>query len=362
MLRLRPSCVTEVVRAYEPLLTHGASEFTKEGGSLLLPAFPARTLKNLCTCAISHLRRWGSLVQLRPPVYIVGDIHGNLFDFLRIFVMAKAPPASQFLVLGDYVDRGEFSLEVITLLLALMIYYPGNVIPLRGNHEFTCVNEAYGFLDDVRCAYGSSDLHAAFNEVFTWMPIAATVGDQFFCVHGGLSPALTSLAVVEAIQKPITDFTSQLISDLVWSDPAQDIAMFESSIRGNGNRFGADALAAFLKKTGMRAVIRAHQCVANGVEGFAGNSLYTVFSSSNYETSTNRCGLLFVAPNGDVQAFSLPPGAKISRSDVMFAQHGSDADRAAGHIFRPLSVRLSSNPTRSASTPPLASARRVGTP
>ena len=84
-----------------------------------------------------------TLIELSPPVKIVGDVHGQYSDLIRLFEMSEFPPASNYLFLGDYVDRGKQSLETILLLLCYKIKYPNNFFLLRGNHE--CANVTRGW-------------------------------------------------------------------------------------------------------------------------------------------------------------------------------------------------------------------------
>jgi protein phosphatase len=265
---------------------------------------------------MNHFRFQSSLLDLDPPIYIVGDLHGNLFDLLRILIHIGPLPGAHVLFLGDYVDRGEYSIEVVVLLFALVLRYPEAVFMIRGNHEFHEINGRYGFRRDLADAFpnDATCLFQAFNACFDWLPFSALVGGDILCVHGGISPSITALNDLRDMARPVSSCNDTCIADLVWSDPTEDSPGFLQSNRGRGVTFGVEAVAGFICRLSLRHIVRAHQCVADGVETFAKGIVYTVFSCSDYCDGTqNACGLLYVNVNGEIEQMSMPSGYRIPR-------------------------------------------------
>lgn len=221
------------------------------------------------------------LIELEAPVKIVGDIHGQYSDLIRMFEMCGFPPSSNFLFLGDYVDRGKHSLETILLLMCYKIKFPENFFLLRGNHECANVTRVYGFYDECkrRC---NVKVWKTFVDTFNCLPIAAIVAGKIFCVHGGLSPALSHMDDIRHIARPtdVPDFG--LLNDLLWSDPADQEKDWESSERGVSYSFGKKVITEFLARHDFDLVCRAHMVVEDGYEFFEDRILVTVFSAPNY--------------------------------------------------------------------------------
>ncbi|KAH0792176.1 Ser/Thr protein phosphatase [Histomonas meleagridis] len=196
----------------------------------------------------------------------------------------------------------------------MQLLFPQHIYLLRGNHEFEAINDFYGFHSECINNYKSQVLYDSFNTAFDNLPIAAIIDQKIFCVHGGLSPLLTSFTQISTMPKPLKSYDSDLVSDLVWSDPSTENPRYVQSQRGTGVMFGTEAVNDFLETFSLKHIIRAHQCVPMGISCFGGNNLYTVFSCSNYsEGNGNRCGLMFVSHDLDVQVFSLPPVAQLDR-------------------------------------------------
>ncbi|KAJ3101342.1 serine/threonine protein phosphatase Pzh1 [Phlyctochytrium planicorne] len=221
------------------------------------------------------------LLELNPSVNVVGDIHGQFEDLLRIFDRCGYPPAANYLFLGDYVDRGKNSLETILLLLCYKIKYPENFFILRGNHECASVNRVYGFYDECkrRC---NLKIWKVFTDVFNCLPVAAIVAGKIFCLHGGLSPSLLTFDDIRAIQRPSDVPDYGLLNDLLWSDPSEYVIDWEDNERGVSYCFGRSVVKEFLAKHDLDLVARAHMVVEGGYEFFADRQLVTIFSAPNY--------------------------------------------------------------------------------
>ncbi|CAA21222.1 Serine/threonine-protein phosphatase PP1-2 [Schizosaccharomyces pombe] len=238
-------------------------------------------IRYLCTTSRSIFLSQPMLLELEAPLKICGDIHGQYSDLLRLFEYGGYPPDANYLFLGDYVDRGKQSLEVICLLFAYKIKYPENFFLLRGNHEFASINRIYGFYDECKRRY-SIKLWKTFTDCFNCMPVAAVIDEKIFCMHGGLSPDLNSLDQIQRIIRPTDIPDTGLLCDLVWSDPEKDLTGWGENDRGVSYTFGADVVSRFLQKHDLDLICRAHQVVEDGYEFFGKRQLVTIFSAPNY--------------------------------------------------------------------------------
>ncbi|KAF3918324.1 hypothetical protein ABW21_db0206201 [Orbilia brochopaga] len=235
----------------------------------------------ICSAAREVFLGQPSLIELKAPVKIVGDVHGQYTDLLRMFEMCGFPPSANFLFLGDYVDRGKQSLETILLLMCYKLKYPENFFLLRGNHECANVTRVYGFYDECkrRC---NVKIWKTFVDTFNTLPIAAIVAGKIFCVHGGLSPSLSHMDDIRSIQRPTDVPDYGLLNDLLWSDPADMQNDWEENERGVSYCFGKKVILEFLQRHDFDLVCRAHMVVEDGYEFFNDRTLVTVFSAPNY--------------------------------------------------------------------------------
>uniref|UniRef100_A0A672ITG8 Serine/threonine-protein phosphatase n=1 Tax=Salarias fasciatus TaxID=181472 RepID=A0A672ITG8_SALFA len=269
--------------------------FTTLFTALVLPGKNVQLTENeirgLCLKSREIFLSQPILLELEAPLKICGDVHGQYYDLLRLFEYGGFPPESNYLFLGDYVDRGKQSLETICLLLAYKIKYPENFFLLRGNHECASINRIYGFYDECKRRYNIK-LWKTFTDCFNCLPVAAIVDEKIFCCHGGLSPDLQSMEQVRRVMRP-TDVPDQgLLCDLLWADPDKDVLGWGENDRGVSFTFGADVVTKFLHKHDMDLICRAHQVVEDGYEFFAKRQLVTLFSAPNYCGEFDNAGAM----------------------------------------------------------------------
>ncbi|TKR77458.1 hypothetical protein L596_018429 [Steinernema carpocapsae] len=243
--------------------------------------FTEQELIELCYRTRETFWMQPTMIEVSAPVNICGDIHGQYEDLIALFTQNGFPPEKKYLFLGDYVDRGPYSIEVMVLLFAYKVLYPDEITLLRGNHESRPVNMQYGFFLECKKRY-STVLYECFQFAFYTMPFCARVEKKILCMHGGISEDLGSLKQLEKIERPCDIPDLGVLADLTWADPDPNIQGYEESPRGAARIFGPDALKAFCKLHGLELIVRAHQVVEEGYEFFGDRHLVTIFSAPNY--------------------------------------------------------------------------------
>ena len=154
---------------------------------------PEEKVKALCEKAKEILVTEKNVKPVCAPVTICGDIHGQFYDLKELFRIGGDLPDSNYLFLGDYVDRGYYSVETVCLLVCLKVRYPSRITILRGNHESKQITQVYGFYDECHRKYGNAKVWQYFTGLFDYLPLTAVVDDSIFCLHGGLSPSIDTL-------------------------------------------------------------------------------------------------------------------------------------------------------------------------
>ena len=251
------------------------------------------------------------------PCYIIGDIHGNLEDLLSLekSIWKRFPcVGANYLFLGDYVDRGRWSLECTLYIMSLKILMPNKVLMLRGNHEVRILQAAYTYKQECCTKYGEDyglKIWEATNRVFDKLPVAAVVDDAIYCAHGGIPRSAKTIAEINAVKKELSnpEAESNIVWEILWSDPCHaqqfnDVCSFmrvnpkeqEGFVRNNkrGTAFLFNEIGAngFLQQNGLTHIVRAHEVPPRGYAFHFGTKCITIFSCSHYCGNDNACSCL----------------------------------------------------------------------
>ncbi|XP_071452640.1 serine/threonine-protein phosphatase rdgC [Hetaerina americana] len=301
--------------------------FTKKKVAPLHPRYVASIVRE----ATARLKGLPNLnpasTALSRQVTICGDIHGKLDDLLIVLHKNGLPSAENpYVFNGDFVDRGKRSIEVLIILLACFLLFPGAVYLNRGNHEDHIINLRYGFVREMRSKYRqhADRLLVLIERMYRWLPLGTLVDNKVFVVHGGISD-VTDLTVirnaerqkyVSLLRTPITDSSVhsepekegkdqgpedeggpptvdkeewKQVFDILWSDPTPNEGCEPNTLRGAGTYFGPDVTEQFLEKHGLSLLVRSHECKLDGYEMVHGDKVITIFSASNYyEVGSNK--------------------------------------------------------------------------
>ncbi|TGO56813.1 hypothetical protein BOTNAR_0215g00080 [Botryotinia narcissicola] len=259
------------------------------------------------------LKQEPNLLEMDAPITVCGDVHGQYYDLMKLFEVGGDPADTRYLFLGDYVDRGYFSIECVLYLWSLKIWYPNSLWLLRGNHECRHLTDYFTFKLECKHKY-SERIYEACMDSFCALPLAAVMNKQFLCIHGGLSPELHTL---DDLKSDVTNLSWQidrfreppthgLMCDILWADPLEEFGQEKTSeffihnhVRGCSYFFSYPAACNFLEKNNLLSIIRAHEAQDAGYRmyrktrttGFP--SVMTIFSAPNYlDVYNNKAAVL----------------------------------------------------------------------
>ncbi|OHT11262.1 Serine/threonine-protein phosphatase PP1 isozyme 2 [Tritrichomonas foetus] len=250
-------------------------------------------LIKICQVGQKFLNQDDIVLKLQGPICVIGDIHAQYIYLWKFLQKGGDPENTKYLFLGDYVDRGVNSIEVMTMLLCLKIMYPDNIYLIRGNHETEKMTKSYGFYEECIESY-DEEVYNAFLDLFDYLPLAAVIGEKLLCVHGGISPHLEKVEQLEEFERPLKIPDSGLLSDILWADPVKETGGFGTNPkRGGSLTFDPVVTKKFLRDNGLKGIIRAHEWVMEGYEApFDG--VVTLFSSPNYCDQMRNKGAMAV--------------------------------------------------------------------
>jgi diadenosine tetraphosphatase ApaH/serine/threonine PP2A family protein phosphatase len=285
-------------------------------------AFSRDIVIDLAKQCLSIVMSQTIVLEVKSPVKVFGDIHGQYIDLMRFFDLWRSPTdinnggdidSYDYLFLGDYVDRGLRSLETICLLMALKIKFPSQIHLLRGNHEDIAINSMFGFAEECadRLNEDIEDPNSAFkiiNAFFDCLPLAAVIDKSALCIHGGIGSSLHSVEDIKKLHRPIQivhevlSIEHQILIDILWSDPTEsddELGIQANLTRDPHNtgyivKFGPDRVEQFLKSNKLQMIFRGHECVMDGIERFAKGQLMTIFSATDYCGQHKNAGAMLV--------------------------------------------------------------------
>ena len=291
--------IDEAVDIYLRMLNLNFNRIISREDTFYLPFLKKDKVLAVCKEAHCLIGNDPVLMHIESPCYIIGDIHGNLIDLIRILKRIKYNGDTNLLFLGDYIDRGEFSFETMMLLFVLKIKYPQKVYFLRGNHEFSSeITQSMELPDEISKQYGEKDLiYQQILENFAVLPLAAIIDSKVFCAHGGIGPQVMDIQVINNIQRPVYDCNNYILKSLLWSDPSEKNGYFENSPRKIGYTYGQYSCKEFLRNNKLERIVRAHEYKDDGFDSCFDGLVTTIFSSSNYNDCKNKASAALYSNN-----------------------------------------------------------------
>ncbi|PWA97043.1 serine/threonine protein phosphatase, BSU1, Metallo-dependent phosphatase-like protein [Artemisia annua] len=218
----------------------------------------------LCYAAEQIFISETTVLQLKAPIKVFGDLHGQFTDLMRLFDEYGFPSSA-----GD-----------ITQLFRFLANW---FVGIQGENDGIWAWQR-------------------FNQLFNHLPLAALIEQKIICMHGGIGRSIHSVEQIEKIERPINmDAGSVVLMDLLWSDPTENDSVegLRPNARGPGLvTFGPDRVTDFCKRNKLQLIIRAHECVMDGFERFAQGQLITLFSATNYCGTASNAGAILVIGRG----------------------------------------------------------------
>ncbi|KAH0572160.1 Serine/threonine-protein phosphatase [Spironucleus salmonicida] len=265
----------------------------------------------LLKISIELLSKLPNVIDYNSDNFIaIGDLHGTYISLLEI-LPGTINKDDKFIFLGDYVDRGFFSVEILYVLLSLLIQYPNNIILLRGNHETESMSSQNGFFLELFIKFVNQqysnckeflELYSLFLQLFNSLPIVCTTPNYTLLHAGPAQIPLEQINLLNRFKDPESDTTDYTqndpISDIIWSDfeGQQKFPYGENLARGVSITYNSQAIKIF---TGDKLLIRSHTCVSDPIieQNFINIFSVAMYDGSNKASFFNKNPVLFTVDN-----------------------------------------------------------------
>ncbi|OHT05297.1 Serine/threonine-protein phosphatase PP1 isozyme 5 [Tritrichomonas foetus] len=280
---------------------------------LRLPKIPYHLFAELIKATERCFSDEPNILHLNGPIHVVGCLYGHILDLLGVLQTFGFPPKTHYLFLGNLIDQGEFSLEVLTLVFALKLIYPEFIHVIRGDHETKDVCLLKEFHNDLLADYDDK-LFFPCIKAFSQIPLAAIIDNKFICLSGGFGPNILDITTVDFIKRPAIILNDPNLIEILFSDPTEYLPMFMPSSRGFGNLFGENAVSEFLKVNKFQGLIRGRQFEEEGVKMYFNQTCASVCTASG---ERGKPSVLRVE-DGNLIPHNLKHLPPLNRADAVF--------------------------------------------
>ena len=263
-----------------------------------------------------------SLIKIRSPCKIFGNMYGIYTDLMRYFESYGNPSDNiqngdinvmQYIFLGDFCDRGTQSLEVILLLFALKIKYPNFIYLIRGHHEDININEFYGLGSECKEKLNEDikkedSIFQKINQVFDYLPFGVLVDNNILCIHSGLGTSIKLLDDILNIPRPIQvnqnpeNNVELQVLDLLYSEYNYENennlyninSLRDKKQKGFIVNYGKEVLDKFCERNNINLIISSHKFIKEGFCTYCDDKLLNIFSVTNYMDIGKNVGSMFI--------------------------------------------------------------------
>jgi hypothetical protein len=309
---------------YQDQLQQNLDRFANKQLRMRLPFLPAPVLIRIMDTAADIFKEEPTLHRLTGEFVVIGDLSGSILDLLRVIRHYGPPPLHNYLFLGNLINNGQFNTQVLGLAYVLKCVWPTNVYILRGSDEFAESADVYGLKDELDLLYGEDNgIYKAALRAFSYLPLAAVLNQEAFCVSGGIGREVANINVITTVRRPVDVSGVPIVADLMWSETTDLLPMFLPASRTYATLFGVQAATEFLHKNELKIILRGHQLAAQGCNLQMGGKVVTISTTSAFEGGSNQSGAFWFGQAGG-EPHSWPPFPQLLRADVTLLASTND--------------------------------------